>query len=498
MGCFGKLGALLCVVVVMGCVEPPSSTPTYNKPDTGNLDMGGVREDAGSDMMDMGFDMRVDAGMDMRVSEDADMGGGDPVDMDADMDMSADIFTELMPSLPPGSFGFGRSMAMSEDGLRLLIAAPVNHAGGAAVNAEVHYFAREDRTQRFAYKNQVTIDSGLRGSDTSSEWGYAMALDEDGSTAVICAPKYGRNGSNSGVCDVFERGEDGVFVHQHEVRPVGTESDRFFGASVAISPDGQWLVVGEPGKGVVSVWPNMSGVSAPTYSLGVAVEGEAKISGVGASLAVSWTAAVGTGALNARIAFGAPDLGVYVSDKFQLLIPELPESKPSHELEVDHDDWALSGVGQSLMWSSDYLFIGAPGSVKRGSDGMQGAVLMYHCESNCGYEDVISADSPEHAIERFGVSMDMMSDMLCVGAPAWGGSDLADFGTWKGRVYCFEPSGDWLPGSEISFDGVEGGGHLGRMLMLDVLGDSHYLIAAAPFTEVDGEPIKGKVFDIAF
>jgi hypothetical protein len=166
---------------------------------------------------------------------------------------------ELDPSGVEPESGFGESVAISGDGDTALIGAPQQkHAGpdGESYRGGVWYFARvgtqwvqEGKVLEFEGK----LPYGLAGSTL---FGYSLALDEDGRTAVIGAPRYGGTMNEppdeKGIVFIYARPKT-EWSRRTRLMSSDMHVLEEFGLSVALSADGDTALVGiEPGDGTSS------------------------------------------------------------------------------------------------------------------------------------------------------------------------------------------------------------------------------------------------------
>jgi len=121
------------------------------------------------------------------------------------------------------------------------------------------------------------------GASTGDNFGDALALSADGTTAVIGAERHNReSASDVGLAYVFQLdGETGRVVA--ELRPDDTETGMDFGESVAVSGDGSTAVVGAGGTGTAYVFGRSSGEWSRQRTVGRGDEA----GGLGRSVAIA-------------------------------------------------------------------------------------------------------------------------------------------------------------------------------------------------------------------
>src|SRR5580700_68204 len=156
---------------------------------------------------------------------------------------------ELMPKSGEegGNGEFGASVALSADGNTVLIGAPTSTGGGA-----VWVFTRSGST----WAQQGEKITGAEQS-AGSEFGRSVALSAEGDTAAVGAPG---DGGKAGAIWVFTRSEGAEVWSQQGLKlapEIGEEvGNGQFGASVALSAEGNTVAVGAPtdNSDVGAVW----------------------------------------------------------------------------------------------------------------------------------------------------------------------------------------------------------------------------------------------------
>lgn len=132
---------------------------------------------------------------------------------------------------------FGSSAAISGDGLYLISGAPDaahndnTHQGLVGISAKIG-----DVWQAPIY---LTASDGV----ANNVFGYNVDIDGDGNTAVVSARGFS---SNKGKVYVFTRSE-AIWTHQTTLFSNDGRSADYFGSSVALSSDGNTVLIGSPG-----------------------------------------------------------------------------------------------------------------------------------------------------------------------------------------------------------------------------------------------------------
>jgi FG-GAP repeat len=137
---------------------------------------------------------------------------------------------------------FGQSVSLSRDATRLAVGAPGQSAGGTA----------RGRTHIFDYDNAMFMWFGTVGVDgeaNNDRSGNSISLSGDGTRLVVgAALNNGTSGLDRGNIRIFT--VDSLSIIQMNGGSFeGDETEDQFGTSVAISPDGNTVVVGAPING---------------------------------------------------------------------------------------------------------------------------------------------------------------------------------------------------------------------------------------------------------
>lgn len=178
----------------------------------------------------------------------------------------------------PGECGIGASVALSADGDTALVGAPRQHGerGGAWV------FTRTGSV--WTLREQLTAGEEEQGA---GRFGASVALSADGSTAFVAAP---RDNSQRGAVWAF-RSTGAGFVHDGpELVAVTKTGTAFFGNALALSEDGSTAVIGSPGAGehAGAAWAyTRSATGWPRIGTELAAGGESGAARFGSSASLS-------------------------------------------------------------------------------------------------------------------------------------------------------------------------------------------------------------------
>jgi hypothetical protein len=138
-----------------------------------------------------------------------------------------------------GEGKFATSVALAEDGDTALVGGPADNGGAGAA----WVFTRSG--EAWSQQGQKLTGGGASGE---GEFGYSVALSEDGDTALIGGPE---DDTATGAVWVFTR-SGGVWSQQGQKLTGGEEGNSQFGVYVAVSADGNTALIGGPGVVVVA------------------------------------------------------------------------------------------------------------------------------------------------------------------------------------------------------------------------------------------------------
>jgi len=205
---------------------------------------------------------------------------------------------------------FGRAIALSADGTILVVGAPREASAARGVNDTVvdqsnnsafeagaaYVFSRNSTIASFVPQDYIKAPN----SDASDWFGSAIGLSTDGNILVVGATKEAsaargvndttlgqtdNSATNSGAVYMFSRASyNESYTFMDYIKAPNSETDDFFGSAVALSADGNTLVVGAYGEdsaasGVndttLGQVDNTASNSGAVYSLGRASNAEA-------------------------------------------------------------------------------------------------------------------------------------------------------------------------------------------------------------------------------
>jgi hypothetical protein len=351
-----------------------------------------------------------------------------------DREQSATPPTQLVAQLT-GEEGlyrdeFGQSVAVSGDGRTVIVGAiegadPENRS--FAIGAAYVFDRSGDEWQETA---RLTADDG----DNDDEFGWSVAMADDGQTAIIGAP--GDRISNdwyAGSAYIFERDKSGW---QQAAKLTADDGDRDdnFGNSVALSGDGSTAIVGavldeDPhGESAGSAYVfEQSGGWQQTTKL-VAEDGNERDS-FGASVALSGDGGIAAiGAVGDETSNGALTGSAYVfeqSDNWQQTTKLTAE---------DGESWERLGSSITMSATGETVIIGSSRDQDPAGDNTGSAYVF---EQNGDWQQTakLSADDGD-SHDYFGNSIAVSSEgrTVIVGARGDDSADAED----TGSAYVFE------------------------------------------------------------
>jgi hypothetical protein len=174
--------------------------------------------------------------------------------------------TKLTANDESGAGEFGFSVALSSDGNTALIGGRFDHEVGAA-----WVFVRSESGAWTQQGPKLTPND----EGESGEFGYSVALSGEGNTALISDPdEFGFTGA----AWVFLRSESGAWTQQSpELTPNDESGEGKFGSSVALSGDGNTMLIGGPedSRTVGAAWvffdqlpPAITSPASATFTVG--------------------------------------------------------------------------------------------------------------------------------------------------------------------------------------------------------------------------------------
>ena len=139
--------------------------------------------------------------------------------------------------------GYGRSVAVS--GSTLVVGQPYeSHTDTKAIQAGIAFVHRRGHDGKFLASGETLKHSDHSGGDL---FGYSVAVSRDGKTIVVGAPRKNIDPSNkwAGAVYIYRRDDQGQW-NEDKLPATQVEKHYVFGTAVAVSEDGNTVVVGAP------------------------------------------------------------------------------------------------------------------------------------------------------------------------------------------------------------------------------------------------------------
>ncbi len=393
---------------------------------------------------------------------------------------------------------FGLFTAVSGDGNTIAIAAPSEDSSSTSINGPNQTtFTTPNSGAVYVYTRDAVLNGWVQqahikasGSVASLGFGWGIALSDDGSTLAVGAYTDGTGAPMSGAVYVYSRNPATAnWTEQGYLRASNFGQDDYFGFSLAISGDGNTLLIGAPGES-----SDATGIGAPQTNNSAPNSGAAYVFGrtggvwtqrnyikasntgnsdsFGSSVAISAdgsTIAISapgedsgaTGVDGDQNGSGSPDSGaVYVflragNSWAQQAYLKSPDSVPHPSSPGDAlgDALALSGNGDTLAVSSIHESsnargIGGDPSNNDAQD--SGAAYVFSRNGATWSPQAYIKASNSDASDFFGFSLDLSDagDIMAIGsrgeassAVGAGGDENDNTAYGSGAVYSFQRTG---------------------------------------------------------
>ena len=310
----------------------------------------------------------------------------------------------------------------------------------------------------FAQAQWAQWGTTIPGANSGDIFGGSVAISDDGSIVAVGIPNDDSNGGNAGAVRVFYVAPDGT-TSPMGVKLLGEMPADQFGTAVALSGDGQYLVVGAPffdessitdrGKVYVYHYDGTAWTEKVTYL------GENSDDRLGSALDIS--SVFGSGEL--RVVVAAPYFGG--SNEYgKVYIYEYDGTNWSleHTFQEEVTNGQKFGTAVSITPDGNNVAIGAPYD-------NYGKVYTFHDNGDTTWSEYSSGSLVgNNNAEQFGYQVKFASDgnRLAVSSP--------NYSSGKGRVTVFDNNSGWTTlGSTI--DGVNNYNMLGKAIGFDDSGN---------------------------
>ncbi|MFY0675158.1 MAG: choice-of-anchor D domain-containing protein, partial [Bacteroidia bacterium] len=308
----------------------------------------------------------------------------------------------------------GYSLSLSSTGQQMAIGAIRNDGGG---NNSGHV--------RIYYWRLSTDKWKIRGNDIDGEnaddnFGVSVSISDDGLTFIAGAPLNDGAGTSAGHVRIFDYNSSTKVWDQRGSDIDGSKADDRFGSSVAISGDGNIIVVGarlnddggtDAGHAKVYEWDAVAG---DWKQRGISLEGDGADDNFGTSVSISNDGKI--------VAIGAPNNDDKKSNSGHVKVFEW-NSTDSLWIQVGaniegESDENFSGKSVSLSNDGKTIAIGAPANDGNGT--YSGHVRVYEWNALSGEWIQSGQDNDgESSNDRFGYAVSLSSDGNTLAAGAY-------------------------------------------------------------------------------
>lgn len=145
-----------------------------------------------------------------------------------------------------GGDSLGKSGALSPDGSMALVGADGDENENGVSAGAVYVYRQSGGS--WSQEQKLLVSDG----EANDQLGRAISLADDGNLAFVTALGDSRTDDATGSVYVFEQ-SGGSWSEQTRIVPTDSpDENRFFGASISLTPDGTTMVVGAPGPRFVS------------------------------------------------------------------------------------------------------------------------------------------------------------------------------------------------------------------------------------------------------
>ena len=367
-------------------------------------------------------------------------------------------FTYFKASNTDAGDYFGRSVALSDDGTTLAVGANLEDSDGItgpdiqSNNNESAAGAVYIFTSVGGWQQQAYVKATNPNPAADDQFGFSVALSGDGYTLAVGAPFYG---VDKGAVYVYTR-SGSTWTHQQTI--LGGADNDWFGYAVALNYDGSVLAVGAPHESTSASWSGALYVYTTVDSWSnIATNNSINSSGaladdqLGVSVALNGAGDVLAGGANQYSGTGPGFAKIFLPTGVGDVWASQSEVDIAATGGANGDEF---GVSVSLNNAGDMLAVGA---WMEGTDN-SGAVYIFDTTDKSTWatktETKVKATSPV-ANDNFGtsVSLNGSGNTLSVGAPTHPPTTktgtaylIVNNGTWAGGIASEQvitpPSGD--------------------------------------------------------
>jgi hypothetical protein len=390
---------------------------------------------------------------------------------------------------------FGQAVSLSRDGNTAIVGAFLEDTGGSDAGA-AYIFTRAAATNLTLNNGVWTQQQKIQASDKEQGdyFGYSVSLSDDGNTAIVGAnfEDTGLNDirSNAGAAYIFIRSESGVWSEQQKIQASDRLAGDEFGASSAISGDGNTVIVGAFGEDTggsyagaayiftrseSGVWSEQQKIKAldkaqeDYFASAVSINGDGNTVIVGAMRE-------DTGGSNAGAAyiFTRSESGVW-SEKQKILAS-------------DKEQGDYFGYSVSISGDGNTAIVGARYEDTGGSDA-GAAYIFIRSESGVWSEQQKIQASDKQASDEFGRSCSISEDgnTAIVGSPGDFRIYSNGYGADAGAAYLYirDVNGVWSQRQKITGHDAQAGDEFGMSTAIS--GDGITVLVGANLEDTGGD-----------
>lgn len=329
---------------------------------------------------------------------------------------------------------FGRSIALSADGLVLAVGASGDSSNATGINGSttdtsaprsgaVAIYRRASNTG--AWSQEAFVKSS--NTETADAFGWAVALSSDGSTLAVSAP--GEDGPTNGATDsgavyVFRHGTS--WAQEALLRSSNAETGDGFGWGLALSADGATLVASAPFEDGAGNALESSGAAFVFTRAGTAWSEQALLRAMTPARNLLFGRAVAISADALTIAVASPTEalgGVVTLFKGPARVPD-GQVRGANTLEDDHFGASLALSGDGLLLAvgaptESTLAVGVNPAATTVTASASGAVYLLRRGASGWAQEAFVKATNTHDGDVFGTSVALSADgaVLAVGAP---------------------------------------------------------------------------------
>lgn len=365
---------------------------------------------------------------------------------------------------------FGYSVAINADGSRAIVGAPYGDILAQTNEGFAAVYTRSGTAW--------TLEQGLTFSFTSganSLIGYSVAINDAADTVALGAPS---SSGSSGKVYVYTRSGSTWTLQQ---TLTGTGNTAYYGYSVALSENGNTLIVGDVGEGSsiqggAEIWTRTSGTWTRQQSVSYSSGAAADYGGASVSLSADGnTAAIGYSMGNVSSN----------SDQGYVMVYTRSGSTWSQEARLYRSTGAANdqtGTSVSLSDDGNTLVVGSPAD-DVSTNTNQGSATIWTRSGTAWTEGSTLTYSAGAAQDYFGQSVSISGDAtrLVVGTS----QDDIGVNADRGSLILFEKvSGTWTEKNTLIAASGTSGDELGFASAIS--DDGLYVIGGAPYDDIPG------------